>query len=60
MLSEEKIAEYLMDTFSSVYCGSCSYQESGEGCDECHRKYMNWGLSEAKASKIAKYILEGE
>jgi hypothetical protein len=55
--NKEEIVEILMDYFESVYCDSCEHDDSGR-CDECHRKAMNWGISEDYAKKIAEEILK--
>ena len=56
----EKATEILTSYFNCVYCGTCAY-DSPYGqpeCDECHRKAMNWALSEASAAKVAEMIKE--
>lgn len=57
MKNKEEIVEILMDYFESVYCDSCEHDDSGR-CDECHRKAMNWGISEDYAKKITEEILK--
>ena len=56
----EKATEILTSYFNCVYCGTCAY-DSPYGqpeCDECHRKAMNWALSEASAAQVAEMIKE--
>lgn len=56
----EKVTEILTSYFNSVYCDTCAY-DSPYGqpeCDECHRKAMNWALSEASAAQVAEMIKE--
>ena len=53
---KEIITKILLKQFSSVYCGTCEAQE--DWCDECHRKMMNWGLSEKAAGEIADEIIK--
>jgi len=60
-MTENQIVEILIGSLSSVYCDTCSSSGQEENyCDECHRKYMNWGLSHNAARNIAKKILKGE
>ena len=56
MKSKEEIIEILMNNFGSVYCDTCEHDDSSR-CDECHRKAMNWGISEVCAEQIANEIL---
>ena len=53
----DKVAELLMESFSSVYCDTCRNNDSSE-CDYCHRKAMSWAISEEAAYKIARDIQE--
>jgi hypothetical protein len=55
MKNKDEIVEILMGYFDSVYCDSCEHDDSSR-CDECHRKAMNWGISEDYAKKIAEEI----
>ena len=57
MKSKEEIIEILMGQFDSVYCETCEHKNSNR-CDECHRKAMNWGISEKCAEQIADKILK--
>lgn len=57
MKTIEEITEILLNEFSSVYCHNCA-ADGERCCDECHRKYMYWKLSEYSAIQIAKKILE--
>lgn len=58
---EEKIAKILTDELCYCYCDNCEfgnwdkYQDTR--CDDCHRKYQNWRLSENTAKLIAKQII---
>ena len=56
MMKEREIVDYLLEYFNSVYCYNCAGQDRDELCEECHRKYMNWELSEEAAVKIAARI----
>ena len=51
---KEKAIEIMTDILSYAYCNNCGSQ--GE-CDECHRKYQNWSLSEGTADFIADNII---
>ena len=59
---EEEITKILIDQLSYAYCDNCEwgnwdkYQDTK--CDDCHRKYQNWKLSENTAKTIAKQIIE--
>jgi len=55
--SKEQIIKLLKDVFESVYCNTCEYEDSSR-CDECHRKAMNWGISDKCAEQIADIILD--
>jgi hypothetical protein len=53
-----QIADILLKEFTTVYCYTCAYEETEECCDECHRKNMNWSLSEKRALELEKMIRE--
>ena len=53
---KEEIVKLLMGEFASVYCDNCVGNE--EHCDECHRKAMNWSLSQSGATEVADKIIE--
>ena len=57
---EDKIKEIFMRKFDGVYCDSCMCESQGdtEPCDYCHRKAMNWRISEEYAEQIVKEIIE--
>lgn len=57
MKTKGEIVETLMGYLDSVYCDSCDAKDNGHKCDECHRKAMNWGISEDYAKIIADDIL---
>ncbi len=54
MKNREEIVEILMSSLDSAYCDSCGTED----CDDCHRKYTNWELSEQYAQMLADKILE--
>lgn len=71
MLSEpafkEKFISYLMSELSDVYCHNCRGNDDKANvnfCEDCHRKYISWKLSQATAEVIAKkaicFLKEGE
>lgn len=51
------VTNILLDKFDTVYCDTCKYDDDSH-CDDCHRKYMNWSLSEAEAKILAEKIYE--
>ena len=63
---KEKIKGLLVEELCDVYCHNCKFQNLGEeesedkygywGCDDCHRKYMGWELSEISAENISDKI----
>ena len=57
MKTIEEITKILLNEFSSVYCHNCAADDEC-CCDECHRKYVYWKLSEYSAIQIAEKILE--
>jgi hypothetical protein len=58
MKTKEEIIKILLSKFSYVYCHSCSNYNDDSRCDECHRKYMNWSISEETAEEVAELILK--
>jgi len=58
MINEiQKVMDVLLKNFDYVYCDNCKYYDTNS-CDECHRKYMNWALSDDAARKLAEEIIE--
>lgn len=55
---KERISELLYQQLGGVYCDSCEYQDNEERCNGCHRKYMNWAISEEAANGLAEAIME--
>lgn len=56
-MKREVIIEYLVSKLNYAYCDNCAHDETSEYCDECHRKYQNWALSEFVAEEIAEWVL---
>lgn len=54
---EEKIKEILENSFECVYCDTCAEYCNEDVCDYCHRKNMNWGISEDYAKIVAQKII---
>ena len=65
-MRKEKIVEILKENFQSVYCGTCESEgdkldEDGiSRCDDCHRKAMNWGISDDACSNLADKIIKAD
>lgn len=56
---ENEIIEFLKNEFSSVYCDTCESNDSDDGaCSCCHRKAMNWSISDYQARYVTKRIME--
>lgn len=60
MKTKEEIKELLLNEFDSIYCHGCKGNDDDSYCDDCHRKYMNWSMSEEYAERIANKILRNE
>lgn len=56
MTKREKIINYLVNKLNYAYCDNCGTDD--RYCDDCHRKYQNWSLSEATAADIVDEIIE--
>ena len=57
-----RIAELIYDELSYAYCDNCRNAIDGN-CDDCHRKYQNWGISKETAEFLERKIekeLKGE
>lgn len=52
-----KIADIIYDTLGYMYCDNCRNAIDGN-CDECHRKYNNWGVSMETAELIEQLCVE--
>ena len=56
--AQNKIYKYIYDRLSYIYCNTCRNDLDDDMCDYCHRKNMNWAISEEEAHKIAEKITE--
>ena len=61
--TKAKLKEFLELEFCSVYCDTCSschLSDDDENCycDDCHRKNMNWGISEDTVQRVISKIEE--
>ena len=59
MKSKEEIIEILKREFGYIYCYNCKYEQEdseSDSCEWCHRKYMNWSISDSAAEEIAEEI----
>ena len=59
----KQMAEFIEISVGSVYCYNCKGNEGNEieyddRCDYCHRKYMNWSISENVKNGIAEKAIE--
>ncbi len=59
-LNKQDIINILKKNFSSVYCDTCNAYLDADKCEWCHRKYMNWGISDESAEDIAEEIIACE
>ena len=55
---QSKIYKYIYDRLCYVYCNTCRNDLDDDKCECCHRKYMNWSISEEEAHKMAEDIAE--
>lgn len=54
----DTISKILEDELCYVYCDNCKYDMEDDECEDCHRKYQNWALSEDSAVSIAEKIIK--
>ena len=66
-MNKERIAEIIYEQLSYAYCDNCRYaleipedEDRFSPCDECYRKYNNWGISMAEAKRIVERIENDE
>lgn len=62
MTKEQKmISQIIQNTLDYAYCDNCRYnkeirsktEEDDNPCEDCHRKYNQWGVSKKVANSIA-------
>ncbi len=54
--AKSKIVSFLVKELNYVYCDSCANSSNEEYCEDCHRKSMQWSLSESTAHRITNQI----
>lgn len=57
----KQFTDYIENELSSVYCYNCKGNDNDveqDFCDDCHRKYMNWSISENAKNGIAEKAIE--
>lgn len=64
-MDKTKIIEAIEESLSKVYCNNCHSRELDMddeecNCEDCHRKYMGWEISNKAAEEIANKILKIE
>lgn len=53
-----KVKELIFDRLDYVYCHNCRFCDDDTRCEDCHRRSMNWKISEDTAESLAKEIYE--
>lgn len=51
MSKRDELADYLRNELYSIYCNNCRHKGKEEPCDWCHRKYMQWQVSDEVIEK---------
>ena len=51
-----KVKKILFDKLDYIHCGNCRFNDDDTRCEECHRKNMNWEISEDTAENLAEKI----
>lgn len=51
MSKRDELADYLRNELYSIYCNNCRHEGKDEPCDWCHRKYMQWQVSDEVIEK---------
>lgn len=54
---QKKIDEILTKHFEYIYCHNCANYCTDE-CDYCHRKNMQWSISQECKDKVIQEIME--
>ena len=62
------ISDFLYDEIAYCYCNNCKFAKMSESeareeydtypCENCHRKYMGWGISKETCDKLARDIVK--
>ena len=56
---KSEIKDMLLSELAGVYCWNCEHESKDEvECEYCHRKYMNWKISQTTATEIADRIVK--
>jgi hypothetical protein len=58
---DKQISKIIYEELSYIYCDNCRHvyaykNEEIDPCEECHRKYMQWEISESFCNAIAERI----
>lgn len=53
---KNRFIDFICNELSSIYCDTCKYCD--DDCDYCHRKAMEWGISDDEAEVIANKAIE--
>lgn len=63
-MNKQEISDLLYSELCSVYCYNCrgdsdvkTDSNGDDYCEDCHRKYMNWGISRTICDALANKIL---
>ena len=64
--TQQQISDLLYEELNYMYCDNCRFSELSEkesletfgywGCEDCHRKYNGWGISQAECNRLARII----
>ena len=54
---KKDISKILVDNLNYIYCHNCANKGNELICDNCHRKAMEWELSEKAADELADKII---
>lgn len=59
-MNKQKAIDAVMLRLNGIYCYNCNHnnKEDNPQCDDCHRKYMNWSISEFEAMRIVEEVVE--
>ena len=54
--TKKKKENFLKIQFDSVYCDTCKNVGDEDRCDYCHRRAMNWSISDEAVQRIITTI----